>query len=625
MNCDNVALAVHARSGLSEIMPAPSLKLVKSDGGDAAHVPRTIGRYVLSGELGRGAMGMVYRAQDPVIERPVALKMLNIEFGGGPRADIMRARFMREAKAAGRLSHPNIVTIYDVGEDAGGPYIAMEYLPGLTLRESLDSGVVMPVRKILDVGLFVVRGLDYAHKHGVVHRDIKPANIMLARSGMVKIMDFGIAGVPDTSRTLFDGVIGSPSYMSPEQIAGKRPDARTDLFALGTMLYEMLAGRNPFEGASIPETMHRVLSETPPPPSILNPDVPPELDGVVLKAIEKKADDRYQSAKELGRALLAIRRALRSGQSAPVHMGSEAGEHEHEQDHEHEQELVESANVSEAAGPVAPPARSRRRDASRRHGSERKRKPVGAPLPARWLLLAVPLLALAVGGGVYLAADTPLQVPERPVDRVAAAPVILQPAAAPTQRAGTAQEEAQTPPAALSGQGAPIAPDPAGAEAGSTLPLPEVRIATRLPPEAEAAVPAEEAPAALEAARAAGAEPATLAAAPAEPSPADTAQQAATPPAARPADSAQAPARAETAQRPPAEAGTPATVSLAILPWGEVFVNGRSRGVTPPLGQLELPPGRYRIEVRNGGFRPHVRNLALEAGGSYRINHRFRE
>lgn len=279
---------------------------------------RIIGRYYASGILGHGAMGTVYRGQDPLIGRTVALKVLSPELLAPPApGGDFRKEFFREARAAGQLNHPNIVTIYDVGEHDGLPYIAMEFLPGLTLREYLDSGVVFTLRRCVEIGILLARGLDYAHQNNVVHRDIKPANIMLGRKGTVKIMDFGIAVAPHAAgKAHTDARAGSPRYMAPEQLSGAPTNAAVDIFALGVTLYETLTGKNPFDAPTFRETAERILKLTPPPPSSLNPDVPPQLDAIVMHALGKDPARRFPRIKDLGHALVAVRGVIKKAELA---------------------------------------------------------------------------------------------------------------------------------------------------------------------------------------------------------------------------------------------------------------------------------------------------------------------
>jgi len=266
-----------------------------------------LGRYEIISELGQGAMGVVYKARDPLIERMVAIKTINLSLALDEQEEY-EARFYQEAKAAGRLSHPNIVTIYDVGKSGDNAFIAMEFLEGRELRDILDDGRRLPVDQVLDLVAQVARGLAYAHENGVVHRDVKPSNIMVVRDDHVKITDFGIARMATSAvRTQTGMVLGSPKYMSPEQVMGKKIDQRSDVFSLGVMLYEMLAGKAPFLGENINAIMYQTLHTVPPPPSTLNPAVPEMLDFIVAKALAKDLDDRYPDASEFALDLRACR------------------------------------------------------------------------------------------------------------------------------------------------------------------------------------------------------------------------------------------------------------------------------------------------------------------------------
>ncbi|NMG77650.1 serine/threonine-protein kinase [Aromatoleum diolicum] len=483
---------------------------------------RTMGRYVISAELGRGAMGTVYRAEDPLTERKVALKVFALDLLPADQADV-RERVVRAAKAAGRLDHPNIVTIYDVGESSdGAPYIAMEVLTGLTLRDSLDSGIVFPLHKVIDVALLVLCGLDYAHQQGEVHGDITPAKIMLAHHGMVKIRDFGIALAVDTGEILDDRMHGSPTYLAPEQLTGGRVDARTDLFALGVTLYELLTGKHPFTGDSMEMALHNIVHLDPPSPATLNPEVPPELDRLVMQALAKEPAARFASAREMSRVLAPLcsmlddSRGEARARSAPP-------------------SVLDGATL---ATPSAEPLAERLPST----GEAKRAK------PSRWhelALLGGALIVLVAMLGRFMGRG----------DDTAPAPV--------------------PPP--------PLAAAPAAAELSAAAPVtaaPTV-VPAPTPSEPEAAPP---------------------------PTPTEPAVAAATVPAPARRDPA-APARGQ--------------LRLAVLPWGEVYVNGRRRGVTPPLRVLELPPGTYRIEIRNAGFPPSIQRVKIESGRSVSISYRF--
>ncbi len=275
-----------------------------------------LGRYEVVSELGQGAMGVVYKARDPLIDREVAIKTINLSLAQEEREEY-EARFYQEAKAAGRLSHPNIVTIYDVGRSEDIAYIAMEYLHGRELRDILNDNKLLPVTQVIDIISQVAFGLSYAHEHGIVHRDIKPSNIMVVRDGHVKITDFGIARMASAAvRTQTGMVLGSPKYMSPEQVMGKLTDQRSDIFSLGVMLYEMLTGQAPFQGENVNAIMYQTLNSIPSPPSGMNPAVPEMLNFIVAKALAKDLDARYQNARDFANDLRACRDSL--PRSAPV-------------------------------------------------------------------------------------------------------------------------------------------------------------------------------------------------------------------------------------------------------------------------------------------------------------------
>ena len=284
-----------------------------------------IGRYRVLGELGRGAMGIVYEAADDLLGRPVAIKTINMSADLAERAD-HEARFLQEAKAAGGLSHPNVVTVYDVGRQQDLLYMAMELLDGEELRDVIARGE-LPLDTVVDIAAQVAEGLAVAHERGIVHRDVKPSNVMVLRGGGVKIMDFGIARVRTSDVKTQTGLrLGSPRYMAPEQLLGQNVDRRADIFALGVVLYEMLAGIAPFGGEDMQEVMFRVASFDPPAPSRINPAVPTVLDLVVARAIAKDPTRRYQDAGELASDLRAAKPALAGAKSpAPRPVARPAG------------------------------------------------------------------------------------------------------------------------------------------------------------------------------------------------------------------------------------------------------------------------------------------------------------
>ncbi len=257
----------------------------------------TLGRYEVTGELGRGAMGVVYKGEDPKIHRTVAIKTVRLSDFDDELIDEIKARFFREAESAGLLTHPNIVTIYDAGEEHDLAYIAMEYLEGEDLEGCVKQGRLPPMREALSIVAQVADALSYAHPKGVVHRDIKPANIMrLEGADRVKVTDFGIARITSSSRTKTGMVLGTPSYMSPEQVAGRKVDGRSDIFSLGVVLYELLTGRKPFQGEDMTSLMYQIAREPHPSPRTINPKIPKVVEQIIDKALQKDAESRYQDA-----------------------------------------------------------------------------------------------------------------------------------------------------------------------------------------------------------------------------------------------------------------------------------------------------------------------------------------
>jgi serine/threonine-protein kinase len=278
--------------------------------------PAQLGRYVIQSELGRGAMGVVYKALDSVLERPVAVKTVNITLER-EHADKYEKRFYQEARAAGSLNHPNIVTIHDVGKAGDVVFMAMEYIEGVELRTLIGEGRALRVPQAVSIAAQVAEGLAYAHQRGVVHRDVKPANIMVLANGPVKITDFGIARMRGSGDLTQTGMLlGSPKYMSPEQVIGKRADHRSDVFSLGVILYEMLCGVAPFNGENVTALMYQIVNFVPPSPSSVNEAVPEMLDYIVAKMIAKPLEERYADAADLARDLRDCERQLGAAGSA---------------------------------------------------------------------------------------------------------------------------------------------------------------------------------------------------------------------------------------------------------------------------------------------------------------------
>ena len=277
----------------------------------ATDTPPTLGRYEIIRPLGKGAMGVVYLGLDPRINRKTAIKTFRFsqELQSEAIAEL-KEKFFREAESAGALSHPNIVTVYDAGEEQDLAFIAMEFLEGETFETFIRKGHLLPVRRVIDYAATIAQALDYAHKEGIIHRDIKPANIMLLKQGEVKIMDFGIAHVAANSQTQTGVVKGTPYYMSPEQFSGKKVDGRSDIFSLGTMLFQMLTGRPPFFADNPLTLMHKIMKTPHPDPRTLNPKIPKALVKIMDRCLAKDRRQRYQRAAQLGRHLDEIGRKI---------------------------------------------------------------------------------------------------------------------------------------------------------------------------------------------------------------------------------------------------------------------------------------------------------------------------
>ncbi|MBN1849953.1 MAG: protein kinase [Deltaproteobacteria bacterium] len=263
-----------------------------------------VGRYEILEQLGRGSMGLVFKAQDPKINRLVAIK--TIRFSDEFEDDVIqeiKERFFREAEIAGQLSHPSIVTIHDVGEDQDLTYMAMEYLEGEDLDKFIDKDTLLPLRKVLDIVAKVADALDFAHKNNVIHRDIKPANIMLLQNGQIKVTDFGIAKAISSSRTKTGVILGTPNYMSPEQIMGQKIDARSDIFSLGVLFFQLITGELPFHGDNLSGLLYQITQVKHPSPRNFNPKVPKICEQIIDKAMAKNPDNRFKSAEDMARII----------------------------------------------------------------------------------------------------------------------------------------------------------------------------------------------------------------------------------------------------------------------------------------------------------------------------------
>ncbi len=270
-----------------------------------------VGRYEIVDVIGEGAMARVYKAHDPEIGRTVAIKLLKSQL----RDDWeYRTRFLREAKGAGVLSHPNIVTVFDAGEQEGHPYMAMEFVEGSTLADVIREKKPLTLAAVVGIGIQLAKALDYAHAKGIVHRDVKPGNIMLLRDGLtIKVADFGICRIDDseaTQATQVGNVLGTPHYMSPEQVQGEKADARSDLFSAGVVLYQLLTSTLPFEGDTLITVAYKITKTEPTPLDKLRPDLPLSLRRIVDRSLRKQPEKRFQTGAELSQALIGVAREL---------------------------------------------------------------------------------------------------------------------------------------------------------------------------------------------------------------------------------------------------------------------------------------------------------------------------
>ena len=408
-----------------------------------AEIPQKLGKYEIRRELGRGAMGVVYEGWDPMIDRRVALKTVRKDQLDRSEVDEILSRFRREAQAAGRLNHPNVVAVYEYGEDTDGTaFIAMEYVEGRELKDYFDRQERFPLNEIVRLMSELLDALGHAHSHGIVHRDVKPANIFLLQSGQAKVGDFGIARIESSNLTQAGSVLGTPAYMSPEQFMGQRVDGRSDLFSAGVILYQFLTGEKPFAG-QLTTIMHKVLKEDPIAPSELNVQVPSVFDDVVRKAMAKRPEDRYQKAREFSEALhAALAGKPAAGEDATVIAGSAAAEAT--------AIFQGDPTVAYKAPPAAPQQQAAQapRPAPAAATIPRPAPAAGTPMPPvppgisppkgglpAWAIAAgIGALAL-VGGGVYLLGGNksapPAATSSAPVASQASAPTLASPDDAP--------------------------------------------------------------------------------------------------------------------------------------------------------------------------------------------------
>jgi serine/threonine-protein kinase len=493
-------------------------------------MPERIGRFVVREEIGRGSNGVVYSATDPVLGRELAIKAipLNAQY---PGHEEMEQGFLQEAKIAAGLNHPSIVTVFDAGKTDTLAYIAMERLKGADLHQWLANNRSMSAENAAALIARVADAVHFAHRRGLIHRDIKPSNIFLGRDMKPKVLDFGIAlaqgqqGGPDTPKKL----IGTPNYMSPEQALARPLDARSDVFSIGAILYELITGHRAFDGASIDEILSKVVKIDPPNVTSWRPEVSPVMGEIVLRALAKEPANRYQTAAQLRNDLAAF--AGRPVGPATTPAGSE---------------------------PLAPPA------------PPEKLPPASN---AAMISTAVAVAGLSLTFALWYTNSHNDANPPAP------SPTAIAPLRAPALPPGPAEVA----PGAAAALPAPVPAVGDGASTGASggSDLAPASPANAAKPIKHAAAPAR--PASRATAPVAEAAPAIAVAAPTE----------------------------------------PGTLTLAIVPWGQVVVDGRDAGVAPPLNRIDLSPGTHTIEVRNGGATPLVTQVQIESGKTLALQYRF--
>lgn len=478
-----------------------------------------IGRFVYESEIGQGSVGIVYLFRDPMIGRKVAIKVLNPKLPANQR-QLFEKHFIQEARAAGRLNHPNIVTVYDADKTGDLLFIVMEYLEGKELSELLASGHQFSYKQIADMIGRIAQALDYAHENGVIHRDIKPANIFIVGNSTPKVLDFGIASasrqLSDADTTLGEDqvserrLLGTPNYMSPEQAKSAVVDARTDIFSLGVMLYQLLCGQLPFKGKDVPGILHAITHDAAIPPQEIKPDVPLRLARIAAKALAKKPEDRYQRASEMAREL---NRFLEKERTDRI-----IAKIQHPDLAKVSADKVEVHIKKTGFGP-------------------------------RQILYAFGG-ALVIGLSLWFSLKP--SVPK---------PVQVQPQAEQLGETDVTPSETKLP---------------------ETAPAPRAVIAE--PALSKPAAPDKKM---LAAARLAAKSKAAPVVAKVEPAPVSL-----------------------------------GAVQIAVSPWGEVYVDGISKGIAPPLTKLNLPVGKHKIEIKNGDDTYAV-TVEVNTEKEVKIAHRF--
>ncbi len=509
-----------------------------------------IGRFVYESEIGHGSVGIVYLFRDPLIGRKVAIKVLNPQLPADQR-QLFEKHFIQEARAAGRLNHPNIVTVYDADKSGDLLFIVMEYLEGKELSDMLKNGHQFSYRQIADLIARIARALDYAHEHGVIHRDIKPANIFIHDNGTPKVLDFGIASasrqIADAETTLDDDhlperrLLGTPNYMSPEQSKSGTVDTRTDIFSLGVVLYQLLCGQLPFKGKDIPGLLHAIAHDPAIPPHEIRADVPLRLARIAARALAKKPADRYQRASDMAHDL---------------------------------NRYLDKERAGRLMAKIAPPDQDKSAQAN--NGVFAKKRPSSITTARQNLRRFAPvsLAALVAAGGLWLTFNTPQKA------------VAPQPAsmanlntnrfdASVTDVANVANVTSMAASASFAAANLELAEAPPGSATAAE--------------ENKAASPDRITAAEKKAAHALKLSKSKL--------------------------------TASGTKADPASVKT-GIVSIAVSPWGEVLVDGISKGVTPPLTRLNLPVGKHKIDIRNGDD-THAATIEVSSEKEVRLTHRF--
>ncbi len=531
-------------------------------------VPKVIGRYEIVEELGRGAMGSVFKARDPAVGRIVALKTIHATALEGAQSEEYRTRFYREARASGVLAHPGIVPVFDVGEHEGAPFLVMEFVEGRTLADAVKKGERYTLDRVCEIGQQLADALGYAHRQGVIHRDIKPANILMTSRAVYgserpRITDFGIAKLAASEITTTGQLLGTPSFMPPEQFTGSPIDGRADLFSLGVILYSLATGEQPFPGETMTAVSYKVVYTEPIPPAKLNPAIPARLEVVILKCLAKSPADRYQTGEELAQDLAAMRTGagavvMQTGAPLPAAAGSDA--------------TLAPGSVATSLPPAA--AAKAAAQPGQKPAAQKPSKPARLETKFAVALLCVAGAGAAIAGGWYWFAHR------------------KQPAPPPQQ--------AVTVPIPLPQQAPPVSVvQPTG-----TVPTPPVNSA---PSKSPAATPP---PASTRAApKPSAAKPASSKTTPASPN--QTASAPAPPVAAKPAPAASAPAPASDPRKLDPNKNVRLKIDVSRFPNGLPFTVNMNRqpyvhfitGDGSSLDNLYVPPGvqQFRVSFKSGG------------------------